>query len=175
MSIIDTFSNRDQISSHMLKMYAVSMISANLSWIWAWILLARPEGQGYFRHIEENRRVIVEDDGRVLDNRAVDNQTIEKINCILYQPYYKLRNKSWSIWLVEYEIDEAISVLPVWHHTFHKEWISEWLIRNSTCPFWRRHISRSDVENEKEENYENILKMVKKNTLDKDAENMFAG
>lgn len=163
MSVISTFQNKNEISQPQFSAYLIAMGVGNLSWFFAWWFLCKGGNEGFFAQNDEHR-VEVNDQGNVVDNRAVDRNSVEKINYIFYQPYYRLRNKTCSICIVEYEIDEAISVLPVCHHTFHKEWISEWLVRNSTCPFCRRHISRSDVDNEHENNMDDILFMIKKST-----------
>lgn len=172
MSVIETISNKSHLQYDSIKSYTFWMVGLNTTWICAWYLLARPEGEDYLLHNDQGG-LVVQPDGKVVDNRAVDQDSVAKINTLFYQPYYNLKNKSWSICLIDYELDEVISVLPVCHHTFHKECIGEWLIRNSTCPFCRRLVTRGDVQNDKEENLENILMLVKKSTIGPNAAAQF--
>ena len=164
MSIITTFQNRDYIESSHMKIYIICMWCLNWSWFIAWWVVTKDEQDGFFRANEDNL-VVVNNQGQVVDGRSVNENVINKINYLFYQPYYKLRNKTWSICIIEYEINEIVSVLPVWHHTFHQECISEWLKRNSTWPFWRRHLSIHDVEVEQDNNMDHIVGLVQKETL----------
>lgn len=169
MSFITVFGNSDAIQEGHIKRYALSMVGVNLSWIWAWGFIILPQGHQFFR-IGEGSHVV---NGVIQDDRDVDNDTIDKINLVFYQPYYKFRNKWWSICIVDYELDDVISVLPICHHTFHKEWISEWLKRNSTCPHWRRKITIGDVESEKDQDIDKILSFVRKTTIGQDMRGEF--
>ena len=164
MSVITTITNRDQINGEHMKIYIILMVLLNSSWIFACWILAKDEQDHFFR-ANEDHLVVVDNQGQRVDGRSVDELSIQKINYIFYQPYYKLRNKTWSICIIEYEINDVVSVLPIWHHTFHQEWIAEWLKRNSTCPFWRRHLSRNDVDVEKDDNMDRVIGLVQKETL----------
>ena len=50
----------------------------------------------------------------------------DKIHSVIYEPYLTLKNKTCPIWLVEYQNNEIIKILPGWYHTFHAQCIENW-------------------------------------------------
>ncbi|CAI2387522.1 unnamed protein product [Moneuplotes crassus] len=69
-----------------------------------------------------------------------------KIPCVIYQPFMKMKAKECAICLSNYEQDETIKIIPGCYHTFHSECIRVWFEANSTCPFCRRDITREQIE-----------------------------
>ena len=70
----------------------------------------------------------------------------DKIPTIIYEPFSNLKFKDWAIWLMDYQAEDIIKVMPVCFHTFHSEWIKIWLSNNSTWPFCRNEFTRNDIE-----------------------------
>ena len=116
---------------------------------------------------EENINVDEEEninEDQIIDrnNDQIDDNCLRKINCLLYQPYYSLRNKSWSIWITDFVSNDPLSVLPICHHTFHKEWAHEWLNIKKTWPVCRRELTKKDIDSEYSTNKMDVIGLVPK-------------
>lgn len=70
----------------------------------------------------------------------------DNIPVIIYQPFSNLKNKTCAIWLMDYEQEDSIKVMPIWFHTYHSEWIRLWFNNNSTWPFWRKEFTKEDID-----------------------------
>jgi hypothetical protein len=150
MSIANMFKNYANIRSSQFTWYLIAFCIWNTTWfIASWIL---------YKYGEANS---VNTRPHPTYNEPVSQIDIDKINYIVYQPYHSLENQTCSICIVDYESDDIVSVLPIWRHTFHQEWVTEWLKRHRTWPFCRRVISKIDIENEHKENFDDIIKLVR--------------
>lgn len=89
----------------------------------------------------------------------------DKMPVIIYQPFTNLKSKNCAIWLMDYEPEDSIKVLPVCFHTFHTEWIRLWFVNNSTCPFWRRVFTEEDINNSKDMSEDEIYRWIQASTV----------
>ncbi|CAI2377764.1 unnamed protein product [Moneuplotes crassus] len=120
ISVINTFGNREAIDSQQLEYWIYFMIVANLSAVYPlYLLVYKQEDEVDFDLARANDQSIVRNNGFMQDNRPIDREYIDKINYLLYQPYYGLRNKNCTICIVDFEPNDAVSVLPICHHIFH--------------------------------------------------------
>jgi hypothetical protein len=99
--------------------------------------------------------------GEVFDAR----EYFEDIPTIIYQPFSNIKSKNWAIWLMDYDDQDSIKVLPIWFHTFHTEWIRLWFANNSTCPFCRRVFTRGDIDNWKDMNEDEIYRWIEASSV----------
>jgi len=72
------------------------------------------------------------------EENVFDNLEHKTLNTEIEQQY-----DSWSIWLVDFEKNDKIIILP-WseRHNFHRAWIREWLLRKRVCPLWQQRVQR---------------------------------